>query len=95
MVPLMVAKDGMTLCASPALMAVTEITPPSSGDNCLEIIDCILVIRLLAATMGSTVKCGMAACPPFPCNVIVNVSQAAVNQPGRVATTPLGNVGQT
>jgi len=82
----------MTLNASPAEIAVTEITPDSRGEMVRDTMDWRLETREDAATIGSMVRWGMAACPPLPWMVMVNISAAAMRGPGLVAMVPVGRL---
>mmetsp|Transcript_29207 Transcript_29207/g.33170 ORF Transcript_29207/g.33170 Transcript_29207/m.33170 type:complete len:134 (-) Transcript_29207:327-728(-) len=94
-VPQIVAEAGITLKALPAAIWVTEITPDSKGESVLETMDCNDTTSVEAATIGSMVRCGMAACPPLPCNTMVKSSAAAIKAPGLEAMVPVGSVGHT
>mmetsp|Transcript_37671 Transcript_37671/g.64247 ORF Transcript_37671/g.64247 Transcript_37671/m.64247 type:complete len:232 (+) Transcript_37671:704-1399(+) len=94
-VPLSVADAGMTLKASPALIAVTETIPDSNGERVRDTIDWRLDTKCDAATIGSMVLWGMAACPPFPWSATVNISAAPMSGPGFEATVPVGSAGHT
>jgi hypothetical protein len=86
---------GIILKASPASILVTLQTPLSSGLIVRDTIVCRFITMAEAVTMGSTVKCGIAACPPTPEMTISNLSHAAKRGPGLDAIDPDGKVGQT
>mmetsp|Transcript_24845 Transcript_24845/g.27743 ORF Transcript_24845/g.27743 Transcript_24845/m.27743 type:complete len:133 (-) Transcript_24845:768-1166(-) len=92
MVPQIVAEAGMTLKAFPADSWVTEITPDSKGESVRDTMDCNVTTSVEAATIGSMVRCGMAACPPLPCNTMVKSSAAAIKAPGLEAMVPVGSL---
>ena len=91
-VPFSMADAGMTLNASPAEICVTDITPDSRGEMVRDTMDWRLTTREDAATMGSMVRCGMAAWPPIPWRTMVNISAAAMRGPGLDAMTPEGRL---
>ena len=78
------------LNASPASNLVTEQTPLSSGLMARDTIVCKFITIDDAVTIGSTVRCGIAACPPTPDTTISNLSHAARIGPGLDAITPVG-----
>ena len=54
-----------------------------------------LVTIAAAARMGSTVRCGWAACPPLPPTVMLNRPEAAITTPDRLPSSPDSRVGDT
>ena len=48
-----------------------------------------------ATGIGSTLSCGMAACPPRPVTVMCSVSVDASSGPARVTTVPAPMLGLT
>jgi hypothetical protein len=80
--------------AWPALNLVTETTSEATGSRLREAIVCRAATIWLAATIGSTVSCGMAAWPPLPVTLTVNSAVAAMIAPGRSAKWPTGLPGR-
>ena len=58
-----------------------------------EAIVCSASTSWLPMTIGSIVRCGIAAWPPLPVTVMVNSAVAAMIGPGRIANWPTGRPG--
>ena len=92
-VPLRAAVSGMTLWAVPAWNMVVEITAARTGSAVRDTSVCHVVTIWAPITTGSTERCGMAACPPFPWIASENVSAAASIGPGITPIVPAGSWG--
>ncbi len=81
---------GMMLCLVPPWIDPTVTTTGSVGFTSRDAIVCKSRIIFAANTMGSTVVCGAAPCPPLPLMVTSTVSTLASASPSLYATWPTG-----
>jgi hypothetical protein len=86
-VPISLTKSGITLNTLVWLVSIeaTVMTIESSGLALRLAMDCSAQMICAVVTTGSTVRCGMAACPPRPCTLMTISSVAAITGPGRTA----------
>ena len=84
------AVDGMTLFTVPAWNMPTVTTAEASGSMLRATIDCSAITMLAPATIGSQLKCGIAACPPLPRTVMTTRSAEASAGPLRKPSVPSG-----
>ena len=80
----------MTLLATPAWNTPTVTTADCSGSTLRDTIDCSAMTMLEPATIGSALKCGIAACPPLPRTAMTTRSAEASAAPLRKASVPTG-----
>ena len=93
-VPWSTQSSGITLCASPAWIIATEITPASSG--------CVLRVRMVwkactiwqATGTGSMPLCGIAAWAPLPRTTMRKTLLEANAGPSQTANCPAFRPGQ-
>ena len=94
-VPLSKTVCGITLKAFEDVSnEVTETTIWSMGSAFRLTMDCNAITMCDPTIVGSTVICGLAACPPSPFIVISKKSDAAKNGPALIANLPISKSGQ-
>lgn len=84
-IPSIFTAAGTTLGELPPVIEPTVRTVGFVGSTWREIRCWRVPIRSAAATTGSAVRCGYAACPGRPLTTIVNSSAAALTGPGVAA----------
>ena len=89
------ASGGMTLCFAPAWKEPTETTAGSNGSFSRETSAWSATTVRAAMRTGSTVRCGIAPCPPLPWIVRSTESTEAKAGPGVTPTEPDGSSGVT
>ena len=80
----------MTLLTVPAWNMPTVTTADCNGSTLRATIDCSAITMLEPATIGSALKCGMAAWPPLPLSTMITRSAEASVGPLRKANVPTG-----
>ena len=81
MVPRMTAWCGTWFAADPACIVAMVTTALSSGSTVRETMDCSASNRWAAAIIGSRVRCGSPAWPPWPVIVKNRRLPAAITGP--------------
>ena len=85
------AVSGMMLALVPARMLPTVSTAVSAGSISRATIVCSRITTAAASTTGSTVVCGIDACPPRPYSVTLMLSADANAGPAVAARCPAGS----
>ncbi len=93
-VPRITARCGIWLAAPPPSSMQTDTTAVSSGSTLRDTTDCIATSACAAASTGSRVRCGIAACPAWPSMVTTTREPCAITGPACTATSPAARPGQ-